>query len=222
MLIVGEPGLGKSRLIEEFDTRLRETPHTWVEWSCSQLLQYTPFHPIAEWGRQRFGGADVPAEQRFVDLENSLALVKLDPSENAPLLAPLLGHSTAAGRRATFAAGGNATPELAALTNWVIAGARTQPIVLALEDCTGPILVRSISSRHCRARRSGPLASSHYRPTRVPAGLGNSLTSRDDFSRAARSFTGARNGGGTIRSACSTEASGRRRDRACRRRATVH
>ena len=39
VLIVGEPGLGKSRLIEEFHARLRETPHTWVEWSCSQLLQ---------------------------------------------------------------------------------------------------------------------------------------------------------------------------------------
>ena len=29
VLIVGEPGLGKSRLIEEFHTRLGETPHTW-------------------------------------------------------------------------------------------------------------------------------------------------------------------------------------------------
>ena len=37
---------------------LRNLPHTWVEWSCSQLLQNTPLHPIAEWGRQRFGGAD--------------------------------------------------------------------------------------------------------------------------------------------------------------------
>ena len=62
VLIVGEPGLGKSRLIEEFHARLRDTPHTWVEWSCSQLLQNTPLHPITEWGRQRFGGADVPAE----------------------------------------------------------------------------------------------------------------------------------------------------------------
>jgi hypothetical protein len=40
--IIGEPGLGKSRLIEEFHARLRETPHTWVEWNCSQLLQNTP------------------------------------------------------------------------------------------------------------------------------------------------------------------------------------
>ena len=34
VLIVGEPGLGKSRLIEEFRLRLRDTPHTWVEWTC--------------------------------------------------------------------------------------------------------------------------------------------------------------------------------------------
>ena len=31
--IVGEPGIGKSRLIEEFRARLAETPHTWVEWT---------------------------------------------------------------------------------------------------------------------------------------------------------------------------------------------
>ena len=35
--IVGEPGLGKSRLVKEFHARLGETPHTWVEWSSSQL-----------------------------------------------------------------------------------------------------------------------------------------------------------------------------------------
>ena len=100
VLIVGEPGLGKSRLIEEFHARLAETPHTWVEWSCSQLLQNTPLHPIAEWGRQRFGGADVPAERRLADLENSLAQVKLDPAENAPLARAAARHSAAAGTRA--------------------------------------------------------------------------------------------------------------------------
>jgi class 3 adenylate cyclase len=71
VLIVGEPGVGKSRLIEEFHARLRETAHTWTEWSCLQLLQNTTLHPVAEWGRQRFGGADVPAERRLEDLENT-------------------------------------------------------------------------------------------------------------------------------------------------------
>ena len=134
VLIIGEPGLGKSRLIEEFHSRLGETPHTWVEWSCSQLLQNTPLHPVAEWGRQRFGGADVPAERRLNDLENTLELIKLDPAENAPLLAPLLDIPLSSERVPSFAPEELRRRQLAALTNLIMAGARTQPVVLALED----------------------------------------------------------------------------------------
>ena len=51
VLIVGEPGIGKSRLVEEFRGQLAERPHSWVEWSSSQLLQNTPLHPVLGWGR---------------------------------------------------------------------------------------------------------------------------------------------------------------------------
>ena len=135
MMIVGEPGLGKSRLIEEFHILLRDTPHTWVEWASSQLLQNTPLHPISEWGRQRFGGADVPAERRLADLESSLQQVGIDPRENAPLLGPLVDVPLPPERELQGVA-----PEefrrrqLAALNNWVLAGARVQPVVLAFED----------------------------------------------------------------------------------------
>jgi predicted ATPase len=46
VLVVGEPGIGKTRLVEEFRGRLSETPHSWIEWSSSQLLQNTPLHPV--------------------------------------------------------------------------------------------------------------------------------------------------------------------------------
>ena len=134
LMIVGEPGLGKSRLIEEFHAQLSDTPHTWVEWSCSQLLQNTPLHPVAEWGRQRFGGADVPAAQRLAELETSLAQVKIDPAENAPLLAPLLDIPLPMDRVPSLAPEELRRRQLAALTNWVIAGAKVQPVVLAFED----------------------------------------------------------------------------------------
>ena len=151
-LIVGEPGLGKSRLIEEFHLRLKETPHTWVEWSCSQLLQNTPLHPIAEWGRQRFGAADTPAERRLADLENSLSQVKLDAAENAPLLALLLDIPLPKERISTLAAEELRRRQLAALTNWVMAGAKAQPLVLAFEDLhwadpTTLDVLRSIAER---------------------------------------------------------------------------
>jgi predicted ATPase len=150
--IVGEPGLGKSRLIEEFHNRVRETPHTWMEWSCSQLLQNTALHPITEWGRQRFGGADVPPEQRVADLESSLAQVKLDPAENVPLLAPLLDISLSQDRTPALTPEELRRRQLAALTAWVMAGAHAQPIVLALEDAhwadpTTLDLLRGIAER---------------------------------------------------------------------------
>ena len=111
VLVVGEPGLGKSRLIEEFHSQLAETPHTWVEWSASQLLQNTPLHPIAEWGRLRFG-ADAPAEQRLADLEGTLRLIGLDPAEHAPLLAPLVDIPLPPDRAA------NLRPESCGEGNW--------------------------------------------------------------------------------------------------------
>ena len=152
MLIVGEPGLGKSRLIEEFHSRLSDTPHTWVEWTCSQLLQNTPLYPIAEWGRQRFGGADMQAKRRLADLENSLAQLKLDPVENAPLLAPLLDIPLPRERVSTLAPEELRRRQLAALTNWVMAGAKAQPLVLAFEDLhwadpTTLDVLRSIAER---------------------------------------------------------------------------
>ena len=152
VLIVGEPGLGKSRLIEEFHTGLRDAPHTWVEWSCSQLLQNTPLHPVTEWGRQRFGGADVPAEQRLADLESSLAQIKLDVAENAVLLAPLLDIPLRSERVFTLPPEELRRRQLAAMTAWAIAGARVQPVVLVLEDAhwadpTTLDVVRGIAER---------------------------------------------------------------------------
>jgi predicted ATPase len=173
LLIVGEPGLGKSRLIEEFHGRLRDTPHTWLEWTCSQLLQNTPLHPIAEWGRQRFGGTDVPAERRLADLESSLAQVKLDPAENAVLLAPLLDISLPKERLPGLAAEELRRRQLAALTNWVMAGARVQPVVLVFEDVhwadpTTLDVLRGVAER-----------GAHYRRRPSPTASGGAAASRD-------------------------------------------
>jgi predicted ATPase len=82
----------------------------------------------------RFGGADVPAQQRLADLETSLAQLELDPAENVPLVAPLLDIPLSADSAPALPPEELRGRQLAAVTNWVIAGARTQSIVLALED----------------------------------------------------------------------------------------
>jgi class 3 adenylate cyclase/tetratricopeptide (TPR) repeat protein len=152
VLVVGEPGIGKSRLIEEFRAKLAETPHTWVEWAASQLLQNTPLHPLAEWGRLRFGGADATDEGRLADLENTLGLIGLDAAEYAPLLAPLVDVPLPEDRGSKFPPEELRRRQLTAMTAWVLAGARSQPAVIAFEDLhwadpTSLDLLRALAER---------------------------------------------------------------------------
>jgi hypothetical protein len=65
--------------------RLRDTPHTWTEWNCSQLLQNTPLHPVRVASDL---AVPIPAKWQLADLESTLGLIKIDPAENVPLLAP--------------------------------------------------------------------------------------------------------------------------------------
>jgi predicted ATPase len=132
-VVVGEPGIGKSRLVEEFRLKLGAAPHTFLEFSSSQLLQNTPLHPVAEWGRQRFG-AHESAARRLADLDNTLRLIGLDPTEYVPLLAPLVEIPLPPERAAKLAPEELRHRQLAAVTEWVLAGARSQPSVLAVED----------------------------------------------------------------------------------------
>ena len=154
--IVGEPGIGKSRLVEEFRAKLAETPHTWVEWAASQLLQNTPLHPLAEWGRLRYGGADASDGQKLADLENTLRLIGLDAAEYAPLLAPLFDVPLPEDRAAKFAPEELRRRQLAAMTALFLAGARSQPVVLAFEDLhwadpTSLDLLRALVERGAQA-----------------------------------------------------------------------
>jgi class 3 adenylate cyclase/tetratricopeptide (TPR) repeat protein len=152
VLIVGEPGIGKSRLVQEFRTQLGEAPHSWIEWSSSQLLQNTPLHPVLGWGRARFGGAEVAPERRLAELESVLADVKLDAAEHAPLVAPLLDIPVPPERLPNLPPDEFHRRQLAALVDWAIAGARYQPIVLVFEDLqwfdpTSIDVVRALSDR---------------------------------------------------------------------------
>jgi class 3 adenylate cyclase/predicted ATPase len=157
VVVTGEPGIGKSRLIQEFHAQLGETPHTWVEWSSSQLLQNTPLHPIVEWGRLRFGGVDASDEQRLADLENTLRSLGLDPAEYAPLTALLIEGAKTDDRRAEVAPEELRRRQLAAITAWILAGARSQPVVVAFEDLhwadpSSLDLMRALAERGAQAR----------------------------------------------------------------------
>ena len=156
VLIVGEPGIGKSRLVEEFRGQLGERPHSWIEWSASQLLQNTPLHPVIGWARARFGGPDAPGERRLAELESLLAAVHLDAATQAPLLAPMMDIPVPPERLPGLSAEETRRSQMTAMVEWAIAGARNQPLVLVFEDLqwfdpTSIDLVHAISDRGAQA-----------------------------------------------------------------------
>jgi transcriptional regulator with AAA-type ATPase domain len=47
-LVIGEAGIGKSRLLQELHARIGEAPHRFVCWQCSAFHQTKPLYPIIE------------------------------------------------------------------------------------------------------------------------------------------------------------------------------
>jgi predicted ATPase len=91
VLIIGEPGIGKSGLVAEFHERIRDFPHIWLESAGEQFFENTPFHAIIEtlsrWLASQ-GGANI--EEQFKQLEQALASAGLKVAEVASLIADLL------------------------------------------------------------------------------------------------------------------------------------
>jgi hypothetical protein len=89
--IVGEAGIGKSRLVRQFRERLAGTPHTWNECSGASYFQKTPFYPITDMLQQAFAqrGDETDAE-KLGELETVLELAGMKPAEVVPLVAPML------------------------------------------------------------------------------------------------------------------------------------
>jgi class 3 adenylate cyclase/tetratricopeptide (TPR) repeat protein len=135
VVIAGEAGIGKSRLVEEIHTRLARIPHTWIECACDQLLQNTPFHPVSEMLRSAFPlRPEESAERRIEALKNALETVGVREAD-LPLVAPLLDLPVPASYPPLLA-----TPNqqhrrlLATLAQWLFGLARAQPVVIAIED----------------------------------------------------------------------------------------
>ena len=132
VLIVGEAGIGKSRLVRRFHEQIAGEPHTWAEGGTGAVFQNTPFYPIAEMLRQFLG--DAPADQ-LAQLESQLAMTGLKATGAIPLIAPLLNLPLP-----PMYSPSTLSPEqqrrrlLTTLVEWVLVSARAQPLAIVIED----------------------------------------------------------------------------------------
>ena len=90
VLVSGEPGIGKSRLLAGLEERLTDEKHLSLRYFCSPYHQDDALYPfIARWEQELgFARADTP-EDRFRKLETNMASRGLEP-DDIPLLAAML------------------------------------------------------------------------------------------------------------------------------------
>jgi class 3 adenylate cyclase/tetratricopeptide (TPR) repeat protein len=172
VLVSGEAGIGKSRLLEELRTRLAGTPHTWIECSCIPYFQNTPFYPIAEMLEQAFAWqAGQPVSYRLAQLENSLEAFGLKSAQAVPLLAPLLNLPLPDKYPPLLTPPDQQRRRLMTiLVDWTIAGSRSQPLVLAIEDLhwadPSTLELIQLAAERCAGKRCFVIGTARpeYRP----------------------------------------------------------
>ena len=69
-LIIGEAGIGKSRLVQRFHEQIAGTPHTWIAAAAGAFFQNTPFYPVTEMLRELLAwrGDHSAAEEQLAQL----------------------------------------------------------------------------------------------------------------------------------------------------------
>jgi predicted ATPase/class 3 adenylate cyclase len=133
--IVGEPGIGKSRLLYEFRQSLAGKRLTYLTGRCLSYGSTTPYLPVLEVLRHNCGilETDRP-EDMAAKLSRSLQEVGMAPEEWVPVLLPLFGVQEEKPQSATLSPEARKALTLTAVTQMCLHGSRPCPLILEIED----------------------------------------------------------------------------------------
>jgi class 3 adenylate cyclase len=188
-LVIGEAGMGKSRLLQRFREQIAGIPHTWVEAGAGAFFQNTPFYSVSEMLRQMLAGSggNPGPEDELAQLESRLALAGLKAAEAIPLYRTAIGFAPAAGVSALRVIARATAPPPAGDSGRM--GARLGPCATADNRVGGFALGRSLHTgadpTAGRAGRDRAAASLIYRAPGVPCAVANAGASHADQSQPA-------------------------------------
>ena len=138
VLLSGEAGVGKSRLVQELRQHISNEDHARLECRCQLYYQNSAFYPVIEHIQRllRIRREDEPAE-KLSKLEQALTVYELDLSEAVPLLASFLSIPLdAAGCYPPLSLTPHKQREktLAVILAWLLKEAKRQPLLSVWED----------------------------------------------------------------------------------------
>src|SRR5262245_56377642 len=154
VVVLGEAGVGKSRLVYQVHEHLQAVPHTWLECSATPYTEGTPFHPVIALVAQGLAltPEDTAAEQ-LGKLESGLGA--LASPEAVALLAAFLGLPLPTPLQMSPELQRRKTIDL--LAQWTLSLSAAQPLVVVVEDLhwcdastlelLGHVIAQSVTAR---------------------------------------------------------------------------
>ena len=190
VLLSGEPGIGKSRVVRALRERLADQPLLTLSHYCSPYHTNTALYPIIGHLERAAGFArDDGAAVRLDKLEALLALGTDALAEAVPLVAALLGIATA-GRYQAQALSPQRQKQrtLEILVDQVAGLAARQPVLAVYEDAhwMDPTTLEGLGMLIGRLRRLPVLVLITFRPEFSPPWTGHAHVTQLSLSRLAR------------------------------------
>jgi DNA-binding NtrC family response regulator/predicted ATPase len=133
--LVGEPGVGKSRLLYEFRRGLLGQPVTYLEGRCLSYGSAIPYGPVLGLLRDNCGITETESPEVITaKVRLSLQEVGLDPVQGAPYLLHLLGVLDGTETVASLRPETVKARTFATLLQIFLRRGQQQPLILAIED----------------------------------------------------------------------------------------
>ncbi len=179
--IVGEAGLGKSRLLHEFRQGLAQTTYTYVTGQCLSYATTTPYWTVSELVQHACGLQETDGDVVLqAKVHERLHDWGLDTAECGPVLRHLLGKHDAGSPLAALTPEARKLRTLSAFTNLWLHGAAQRPLILEVEN----VHWLDASSAEClhalieRIAGAPLLLLLTYRPGYQPAWTGSSYSTQ--------------------------------------------
>jgi class 3 adenylate cyclase/tetratricopeptide (TPR) repeat protein len=136
LLVVGEAGVGKSRLVHALHEWIAEDQPRWIDCDGSALHQNSAFHPVVTFLKQLIGlRREQSRDEQIASLERALSGAGLPLRETMPLLANLLSVTLPTDYpAASIGAEELRRRTLDWLASWLLGTGEREPVVLVVED----------------------------------------------------------------------------------------
>jgi class 3 adenylate cyclase/tetratricopeptide (TPR) repeat protein len=133
--VVGEPGIGKSRLLAEFHRQLADGRVVWVEGRCVSYGTQIPYWLVLDLLRSNCGIVETDAQGAIAEkVRSSLQEVGMDPDLDSPVLLHLFGIEDAGNSPTQSSPEAIKGKTFETLRQLSVKGSLRRPLVLVLED----------------------------------------------------------------------------------------